>query len=153
MWGDDMTDFAGAVGAIKQRLRDHWTATPILFENEEPPAEIMAGGAAWIECAVLADLAEQRSIGSPGSNVLVDEGAIEITVFVPAGTGTEIAHQHAVGIADIFRNQNFYRDGEGRQVMTTMPLIGRGSRAESENPSGTWWAVAVTTPFSFYRLG
>ncbi len=148
-----MSDFAGAVGAIKQRLRDHWTATPILFENEEPPAAILAGDAAWIECVVLTDTAEQRSIGSPGTNLMTDEGAVEITVFVPAGTGTEIAHQHAVAIAAIFRNQDFYRDWDGRKVSTTMPLIGRGQRAESENPSGSWWSVPVTTPFTFYYIG
>lgn len=149
-----MADFAGAKRAMKQRLRDNWTATPILFENETAP--VMDDGAGnptpWIEFRVVADTANQWSIGSPGSNVMIDEGVIEITVFVPAGTGDDAATTHATALGELWRNAEFYREDEGACVRTLIPQVGVGSKAVSENPEGVWWAIPVTTPYRFYHL-
>src|SRR4051812_35861289 len=32
-----MADYAGAVAAIKQRMMDNWTTTPVVFQNDTPP--------------------------------------------------------------------------------------------------------------------
>lgn len=147
-----MSDYAAAVRALKDRLAAGWATTPILFENEGAP--VMADDAGnltpWIECLVLADSSEQMTIGGTGNRITVDEGVVSVTVFTPAGMGTDLAYQRAVTIGEIMGHA--VMTVSGRRLETKTPLIGQGSRATSENPEGVWHALAVTVPFSFYRL-
>lgn len=148
-----MPDFAGAVKAIEDKLKAEWTTTPIGFENEDDP-EVTSGGqlVPWAFCEVLAGRAGIRGVGKPGDHVVVDEGDITVTVFVPRGTGRATALQLATAIGEIFRVQEFYNDVPGACVRTWTPAVGAGNSASSENPSGNWWGVTVTIPFEFIHL-
>lgn len=145
-----MATYSGALSAIKDRMRSNWSETPILFENERSAAVDEAAGALlpWVEFVVMADQADGITIGNPAVHVI--SGAIEVTVFVPDGTGNEIAVAHAEAIGSIFRRQDLYRSQAG-YVRTQTPLVGPGSRVDTDQSSGPWWAVAVTVPFAFYH--
>lgn len=149
-----MADYDGAVAAIEGRLTANWTTTPIGFENEDDPVQTGGDGnlAPWVFCEVVSDRAGIRGVGKPGSHVVVDEGFISATVFVPVGSGRAIARRHAVAIGEIFRTKEFYNSDPGACVRTWTPEIGPGNPATSENPSGNWWAVTVTIPFEFFHL-
>lgn len=148
-----MASYAQAVRAIKDALKAEWTATPIVFENEDPPGLADGDGhpVPFVMVEIESDAAEQRSIGSPGSNVFQDTGAIIATCFVPAGTGADAATSHASALAEAWRNREISL-GAGACVRSSAPQVGRGQRATSESPEGIWFAVPVTVPFEFLRL-
>lgn len=149
-----MADYAGAVAAIETRLSSNWTTTPIGFENSDDPVQVNGSGdlAPWVFCEIVSDRASIRGAGKPGSHVVIDEGFISATVFVPVGSGRATARQYAVSIGEIFRTKEFYNSDAGACVRTWTPEIGPGNPATSENPSGNWWAVTVTIPFEFFHL-
>lgn len=147
-----MATYADAVAAVKQAIRNEWTATTVVFENENPP-ELVAGDGQPVPFLMVefqSDSATQRSIGSPGSNWFEDAGAVVGTFFVPAGTGSDAATGHAAALADQWRNREISL-GTGACVRTWAPQVGRGTPATSENPEGRWWAVAVSIPMEFLR--
>lgn len=148
-----MADYAGAMAAIEQRLRDHWTQTPIAFENGDTPDVAGDDGLLrpWVLCEVQTLESRIKSIGTPGDHVTVDAGTISLTLFVRRGTGTDEARAMAVRLADIYRTQVFYRQSNDEYVRTWTPRIGPGNPAKSENPSGNWWAITILTPFEFYH--
>jgi hypothetical protein len=148
-----MASYADAVAAIKARLAAGWSTTPIVHENEDASAYAGVEGqpVPFVLLEIESDAAEQRSIGSPGSNWFQDSGAIRVTCFVPSGTGTDLALTYAGTIGELFRNAQIEL-GPGSCVRSWAPQVGRGGPAASENPEGRWYAVAVTTPFEFLRL-
>lgn len=149
-----MPDYAGAVEAIEAKLAAEWTTTPLVFENDEAPATSDGNGnlLPWAVCEVLSTDSGIRGAGKPGSHVTVDEGLVQVTVFVPSGTGRALARQHATAIGELLRTKEFYNTVPGACVRTWTPEISPGNPASSENPSGNWWAVTVTVPFEFIHL-
>lgn len=148
-----MADYAGAVAAIKDRLRANWTTTDIGFENGQPPRTMDADSqlVPWVFCAVVADGAGIEGFGLPGDHVVRERGAIEIEVMVPAGTGDDIARQYAVAIGEIFRARRFYDAEPPAYLRTWTPTVRDGRPGRSENPSGNWWCLPVSIPFEFYH--
>lgn len=75
-----MVDYATAIRALKDALATDWTTTPVVEENEDPPGLIDAAGvpSPFVFVEIQSDSAEQRSIGSPGSNWFQDTGAISL---------------------------------------------------------------------------
>ncbi len=149
-----MADWAGACAAIEQRLSANWSTTPIGLENGAEPAMQDGSGllTPWAFCEIESDDANIRGIGKPGSHVVVEDGAIVITVFVPLGTDRSTARTYAGQIGEIFRVKEFYNSEPGCCVRTWTPRVGRGEETVSENPKGKWWAVPVTIPFEFIHL-
>ena len=148
-----MSDYALAVAAIEERLSSNWTATPLAFENDRSPDIVGPDGErlAFVLCEVTTLDSRIKSIGRPGDHVTVDKGMIELTVFVPRGSGRETARAYAVQLAALFRTVRFFQEGGGVYVQTWTPVIGPGNPSRSENPSGSWWAILVSTPFDFYH--
>lgn len=152
-----MADYAGAVAAIKQRMLDNWTTTPIQFQNAIPdqqpwpPVDPNTGnGIPWVYFEVMGSSSGLRGVGKPGSHVWLYRGIIAAHVFVPINSGTDLAQQYAVTIGEIFRAQGFYNDGNGAIVRTWSPQTdGGGSNADD----GNWWRVTCTIPFEFYYRG
>ena len=147
-------DYAGAVKAIEDRLTANWTTTPIGFENDDRPTVLDGSGnlKPWAYCEILSTESGIKGAGKPGSHVVIDEGLVQVTVFVPAGSGRLLGRQYATAIGEIFRAKEFYNAISGACVRTWTPEVGPGNPATSENPSGNWWAVAVTIPFEFIHL-
>lgn len=147
-------DYAGAVKSIEDRLTANWATTPIAFENDGAPSVVDGSNnlRPWVYCEVISTPGGIVGAGKPGAHVVVDEGLVQVIVFVPTGTGRLVARQYATAIGEIFRVKEFYNLIAGACVRTWTPEIGPGNRSQSENPRGSWWAVTVTIPFEFIHL-
>lgn len=152
-----MADFAGAVAAIRQRLIDNWSTTPIAFQNEnfEPPADPNSGAPVpWVFLEVIGNQSEQRSVGTPGSQEWLYEGHILAHVFVPVNSGVALAQGHAVAVGEIFRAAQFYDSAPGCCVRSGYG--GEGPRTDggaTDADDGNWFRVTCTIPFEFYYRG
>lgn len=146
-----MADYAGAVAAIKARMAENWTTTPVVYQNAanayDPSANTQA---AWVYFEVIGSSSGLRGVGTPGDHVWLYRGFIAAHVFVPINTGTEIAQQYAVNIGEIFRAKGFYEAGNGAQVRTWSPRTDGG---ESDADDGNWWRVTCTIPFEYFHRG
>jgi hypothetical protein len=91
---------------VEQRLKALWTATPLVFENEDWPTPATPAPFVFVE--VYGDMFGQASIGEeePADNVWREQGQLLMHVLVPSGTGTRLARQHAKALAVLFRGQD-----------------------------------------------
>lgn len=146
-----MANFAGAVAAIRSRLAGlRPVELPIGWPNEGRPDVIDVGGnpAPWAYAEVVGTGAEIRGVGVPGDHVVVEDGLIMLTVFVPDGEGTGAAYALAGQLGEIFRVQQFYDAEPGVCIRSWTPRISGGDAGSDD---GMWFAVTVTIPFQFWR--
>lgn len=156
-----MADYAGAVAAIKQRLRDNWTTTGIEFQNETPegtwpPVDASGNLLPWVFFEVINRTSELRGAGTPGAHVWLYRGDVFAHVFVRTNSSSEIANQYAVAIGEIFRAKQFYDTDPGCAVRTGIGPAGEGPRVDgggSDADNGNWWRVTCIIPFEFYYRG
>lgn len=146
---------AGAKAAIRQRLIENWTLTPITFQNEAPPSSWppMADGdfAPWVHLEVTNTGSAMHGAGKPGSQVWVYDGLILVHVFVPINSGEALADQHAVTIGEFFRAKVFYQNvTPGCYVRTWAPRVDGGGTADHD---GNWYRVTMTCPFEYWHRG
>lgn len=125
--------------AIRSFLTEHWTTTPIAWENETPPATVDAQGAAiaWVLVEMTGTLYGQMSIGASlqADNRWDEEGQLWLHVFVPKGTGGSLVRQHAKALADLFRGTRLVNDSiEFRDAS-----IGMGEPGDEQ---GKWFRVS-----------
>jgi hypothetical protein len=153
-----VADYAGAVAAIKARMVENWTTTPISFQNEPPPQQPWPPVDAndptrlvpWVYFEVVGNGSDLRGFGTPGNQTWLYIGLIAAHVFVPVGWGVDLAHQYAVTIGEIFRAKGFYNDGLGAIVRTRSPRTDGG---ESDADEGGQFVVTCRIPFEFYYRG
>lgn len=146
-----MADFAGAAAAIESRLEAQKPAgLPIAWPNRPRPDVVDGGGkpVPWAYAEVIGTGAEIRGVGIPGDHVVVEDGLIMITVYVPDGEGTAPGFALAGQIGEIFRVKEFFQDGPGVCVRSWTPRISGGGAGDD---NGMWFAVVVTIPFEFWR--
>lgn len=149
-----MADFAGAKAAIRQRLVEGWTATPITYQNKTPdvwpPKDADGLSTAFVNLEVATTRSDMRGAGKPGSQVWLDEGFVYVHVFVPTGDGDADATEHAVAIGELFRGAKFYDDTPGHCVRTWAPRIDGGGSGDDD---GNWFRVTMSVPFQYWHLG
>ena len=146
-----MSDYAGAVAAIKERFVEAWTETPIAFANQDPPQEPWPpASGAWIYFEVIGNGSDMRSIGVPGDHMWTYRGNIFAHVFVPVGYGVEEPQRLAVAAGEIFRAATFYDDGQGSKVVCISPQVDGGG---SDADQGNWFRMTATVPFNYYHRG
>ncbi|MBN9334835.1 phage tail terminator-like protein [Devosia sp.] len=150
-----MGDFAGAKAAIRQRLIDNWTETPITFQNEPtptpwPPKDADGFPTGFVNLELSTQPASMRGAGQPGSQVWINPGFIYVHVFEPSGTGEAAATQRATAIGEIFRGKVFYETGDGCYVRTWAPRVDGGG---SGSDDGNWFRVTMSVPFAYWHLG
>lgn len=123
---------------------------PIGWPNEARPDVIDVNGnpAPWAYAEVMSTGADIRGVGVPGDHVVVEDGIIMLTVFVPDGEGTATAFGLAGQLGEIFRVQQFYDAEPGVCIRTWTPRISGG---DSGSDDGMWFAVSVSIPFQFWR--
>lgn len=146
-----MADFAGAAAAIEARLESSKPAGLLVaWPNRKRPKATDEQGLpiAWAYAEVVGTGAEIRGIGVPGDHVVVEDGLIMVTVYVPAGEGTALGFALAGQIGEIFRAKEFFQDGPGVCVRSWTPRISGGGAGDD---NGMWFAVVVTIPFEFWR--
>ncbi len=84
-------------------------------------------------------LEEQVSIGAPGENRWLEEGAFEVTVYVPSGSGGSDARTYARQIWDALRGQLL--DG-GR-----LEIKDKQAGDEGERYNGVYWGNSFGVEF------
>lgn len=147
-----MADIAGAKLAIKARLEANWTTTPIAYQNGADVTKQDANGnpTPWVYCEVIGTGSELRGIGAPGNHVYTYFGLINLHVFVPIGSGDDLAEQYAVTLGEIFRGAGFYSDGTGNFLRTWSPHTDGG---DSGSDDGLWWRVTTVVQYEFFYHG
>lgn len=150
-----MSDYAGAVAAIRARLEANWTTTPIAFQNEAPPEPwppVADDGSTrpWVFLEVIGTLSEVHAFGATGGKVWRYLGLIHVHVIVPLGVGAPLAQQYAVSIGEIFRGAKFYDNGDGDYVRSWSPQTDGGG---SDADNGNFWRVTMTCDFEYFHRG
>lgn len=154
-----MPDFAGAKAATRARLTDNWNKAPILFANltqpegwigSWPPADPDGTLKPWVYFEILNNGGTIVAGGTRGNNVWNYEGFILAHVFVPIGTGEDLATQYAVEIGEIFRAAEFYNAVDGFCVRTLAPYVDGGGSADD---AGSWFRVTMTVGFTYWHRG
>lgn len=174
-----MADYAGAVAAMRARFVAQWKVgsarrTPIAFQNETPsddngdaispwpPVTVDPNDATkkiptpWVYFEIIGNTSSLRGAGKPGDQLWSYLGHIFIHVFVPEGYGVGDAHQLAVDAGEIFRNAQFYTDGQGRGVRTGIGPDGEAIHTEgggSDADNGNWFRVSTYVPFEYFHRG
>lgn len=127
---------ATAFDAIHARLTTAWTATPLVFENED--FETPDNPAHFVYVEVFGDILSQDTIGSPQSNEWLEVGQIYLHVMTPRGIGSATARHLARDLSNQFREQSFaglhFRDMS----------IGMGEPARS---FGNYFAMTLSVSF------
>lgn len=145
-----MPDYVGALAAIKSRLLENWTATPVGFINETSPetTDENSNPAPWVLAEIVSSGSTGPSMGTPGNQIYIYEGLIKLHVFVPAGSGIETGFTHAVALGEIFRNKLFYDETPGYYVRTWTPRIDEG---DASSDDGLWFGVTATINFEYWH--
>lgn len=130
-----------AFEAIKNRIGAAWSATPVWYENdfEELPSEPDA----FVYVEVFGDSFGQETTGAPEQNVWEEAGTAYLHVYVPKGSGSLIARQHARSLQQLFREQ----DVDGLKIVEMS--IGAG---EPGREFPLYWALTLTMFWRRYEI-
>lgn len=124
-------------------IHDHlvavWTATDLIFENEDWPQPDIPELFVYVE--IFGTFYDQMSIGSgtQAGNLWREGGSVDMHVMMPKGVGTRQARVLAKQLADIFRGQ------EIGSVRFRNASIGAGEPIRT--PPGQYSAMTATIEF------
>lgn len=147
-------DFAGAMAAIVQRLKDDWDETPIAIEGEDPvgdwpPVNDKGQPTPWVLCELVDVESYIAGFGQPGDQVVRDTGFIKLYYMIQKGTGRDAAREAAGRLGEIFRQKQFYNTEPGVAVRTTTPRVGRDPLISDDG--NTVSGACCTIPYEFTR--
>lgn len=157
-------DYAGALAAVRQRFTDNWAPlgvarTPYGFLNPQAdPATADANGnpIPWALFEIVHAGSRANGHGVPGNNVIVYDFLIKVHIFVPTGSGTDIAEAHAVAAGEIFRNRIFYDAvTAGCYVRSGYDTNGQPRLSDGDVTSndGEWFTITATIPAEYWHRG
>lgn len=133
--------------AVAARLGSPWVSTdssslPVFDPNTvgDPPND----GSPFITIQYPVAMGEQKSIGTPGSNVWREEGAIRFVIAIVRGTGAAQGGRWCDEIAALFRGKQF------SLVNTWAPS---SPVLDNSNASGNYWLMTFAVPYYFDFLG
>jgi hypothetical protein len=122
--------FSDASSIIEKRLDDNWTTTPIQYDNVRYTPTV---GTAFIRLQVEWATANVISIGGR----IKTEGYVLLSIFTPAGIGSDTALGYADTLAALF---NMYHEGALKLLAAVINRV--GSQKE-------WYQVNVLIPFHY----
>lgn len=129
--------------AIEDHLKDHWTTTPLLFENnsaaEDGTVLPTPTPAAFVAVSFTGKSYGQQSIGESvqADNRWDEDGLLFLDVLVPVDTGSRDARTYAKSLADIFRGLTLL----GGNLEFLDASIGGGSK--SDKYDGNYFVIPV----------
>ncbi|RWF66844.1 phage tail terminator-like protein [Mesorhizobium sp.] len=93
---------------IEARLRDQWSTTPLVFENEDHPLPDEPAPFVYVEMWGIPGGFDQASIGSGArdDNLWREHGTLDLHVMVPNNTGSRAGRTYAGQLIDIFRGKD-----------------------------------------------
>ena len=153
--------YAGAVAAMRAKFEAEWITAPatprsrITYANEKPaapwpPKQSDGRLAGWVLFEVIAAPTSKAYPGTPGKRMVVTDGHIYVTAYVPIGAGADAAIALAEAGGEIFREKTFYTDEDaGCYVRTWTPGLGR---VEDGDDEGQWFRFTAAIPFSFWTF-
>jgi len=122
--------FEAATSSIEDRLRANWTDTLIDWDNVEfTPVR----GVSFVRLQIEWTSTDTVSVGGRDRG----EGYINLSVFVPANTGTEVVTKMADDLSVIF---NKWDDGSIRFKVARTIRIGQQEQ---------WYRLDVLVPFTY----
>lgn len=117
--------------AIEQKFNTGWASrTPIDWDNVQYNP---VTGTAWTRFRILNGPGQQASLGAVPLHR--NTGIIDIAIFVPLNTATDVARGHADFAAAIFRGWS------SGGITCRSPYVTRGGE------SNGWYQINVTVPF------
>lgn len=130
---------AAAFDVVHDRLVAEWTATPLVFENDDYQAPDAPEPFVYVE--VFGDFFDQASIGArtQADNLWREGGQVYLHVMTEKGVGSRAARVLAKQLADLFRGQ------EISGVRFRNASIGAGDPARF--PAGSYFAMTATIEF------
>lgn len=128
---------------LEAYLRAEWSATPLVFENEEWPLD-EGEPAAFVYVEIFGNFYSQESVGDPGNNLWRETGTMQMHVLVPNATGTRSARTYAKALVALFREVEV--DGVRFREMS----IGAG---EPGMPTGNYFPMTATVDWEFDENG
>jgi hypothetical protein len=151
-----MSDYAGAVAAIKTKFVTDWgSTTRVAFVNQTPAAPWPPRNGSnalepWVLLSIEGAGAAHPGFGTPGNQVYLYNGLIYIHVYIPVGNDVAAAQTLAVAAGEIFRAQKLYDNGDGCYVRTWTPRVDGGGPGSDD---GVWFRVTAAVPFEYWHRG
>jgi len=156
-----MGSYRAAKAAVRAHLAANWSTTRIVYQNEvpaDPWPPVRAGE--WLDAFAYFEMRTLpgqriRGVGLPGSHLSQTDGFIYVHVFVPAGTGEDMATQYADEIGELFRTKKLY-EADGCYLRSWVPRVDEGGEAGAEIAgvhAGNWFHVTMSVPFQYFHQG
>ncbi len=127
--------FADERRAIETLLSDNFNDLPIKFESipfDQP------NDAGWVALTILGGEGNQIALGN--SDLQRYSGVIQLDIYLPADTGTQVARTHADTLEVIFRHKQFSSGNSGTITTRTPWYATRGVESE-------WYHAVVTVSY------
>ena len=127
--------------AIRAHLEANWTATPLVFENEDYSALGSHSHFAIVEIAGSYFGRESIGTGDPDQDRFDEEGELWVHLMMRANVGTRVARGHLTNLADIFRGLKLMSD----RLEFLDARVGFGeSVSQSSGNDGGWFRLSMT---------
>ena len=127
--------FADERRAIEGRLADNFTALPVRFDNLPFDQPHDAG---FVALSIRAGQARQVSTGPRPLHR--HTGTIQLDIFVPEDSGTQVSRAHADSLAAIFRGARFAAGDSGT-------ITCRTPRIDTPGVRDGWHLISLRIPY------
>lgn len=129
-----MLDYTAQRRLIETEIDTNFSTCPVLFENVGVPPE--SNVPAWVSVVDKASFSDATGIGEQS---FLTGGAIILAIFVPKGSGTELARSIAQELADLLANQ------EIGGIQLHAPEFHGSPGVDRENP---WYQMNLIIPYT-----
>ncbi|NIJ40345.1 hypothetical protein FHS78_000615 [Parvibaculum indicum] len=134
-----------AVASIVNATLDaHWNAA--LARRREPNTDFDPGGLQWFEVRFPGSHIGRGDIGEPAAPLRDETGAFMVDVYVPKGTGDQLARNIADAIWEIFA----FKDLSGLRCDERM--AGQSGWREPEGVPGVWWGLSYGIGYRYLSI-
>lgn len=151
--------YAGAVTALRSQFVAAWVVdgeprTRVAFVNETPiapwpPKDAESNLAPWVLFEVESNGVDHPGTGTPGAQVYLYRGHVNVHAYVPVNTGTDAAFALAVAAGEIFRNRLLYDDvTPGCYLRAWAPEVDGGGQGDDD---GAWFRASARVPFEYFH--
>lgn len=132
---------AAVYDAFEVTLRENWTDTALVFENEFAQ-DLMDAGSPFVYVEIYGDELRQETVGAPGANMWLETGWTYLHVMTKSGDGSRQARIWASKLLGLFREQPIVVDGiTGEALFMPEMSIGAGDPG-TDFPN--YWAMTAT---------
>lgn len=133
-------NYAATFNAIRQKFNTDWAAaTPIWWENTPPAFDINAASS-WVAFEIVANGANQQSMGVPSGNLYRHSGTIYAHIFTPIANGPVPGETLADTFGRIFQGKTF------SGVVCYAPRLLAGYQQQVLD-KGEFWKHTIAVPY------